>query len=195
MYRANSKLVVPPKKPSARKRVTKRSHPQPNPFLEAWALSRDIPLGALCHALKACQFLQKVDISRVQLAEDFEIVDKDYPPSTWTGSIYVSDVPKSWTWKSEGLKPIYNIYIIDQLVRLQHLETVVANNSIFLSTLMIQELVDLGGERLKYVDFKDSGLEREKPWAIRGTREEVKRVIREMERKGPISPVSRHRTI
>jgi hypothetical protein len=40
-----------------RRRRMGSSHPQPNPFLEAWALSRDIPLGGLCHALQACRFL------------------------------------------------------------------------------------------------------------------------------------------
>lgn len=191
MYRANSKLVVPPKKPSARKRVTRRSHPKCNPFLEPWALSRDIPLGALCHALKSCENLHTVNISKVQLAEDFEINDKMYPPSTWTGSIYVSDVPKSWTWNSDGIKSINNTIIIDHLVKLEHLETVIANNSIFLSTKMIRNLVDGSADRLKYLDFKDSGLEREKPWAIKGTGEEVKKVIREMEKNGliPISAV------
>jgi hypothetical protein len=129
----------------------------------------------------------------VQLAEDFLVVDKNYPPSAWTNAIYVSDVPKSWTWKSEELRPIYNICIIDQLRKLQHLETVIANNSVFLSTVMIQELVDYAHESLKYVDFENSGMEREKPWAIKGRREEVVAIVRKMEETIPRSPDPRRR--
>lgn len=97
-------------------------------------------------------------------------------------------MPKSWTWKSEELRPIYNIYIIDQLRKLRHLETVIANNSVFLSTLMIQELVDYSQKSLKYLDFQHSGMEREKPWAIKGRREEVVKIIRKMEETIPRSP-------
>lgn len=134
-----------------------------------------------------------INISSIQLAEDFLVVDHNYPPSAWTNTIYVSDVPKSWTWKSEELRPIYNIYIIDQLRKLKHLETVIANNSIFLSTLMIQELVDHSHESLRYVDFAKSGMEREKPWAIKGSRDEVVKIIREMEETVPRSPDPRRR--
>jgi len=56
LYRANARLSTPVRRPS-RRRVLHRSHPQPNPFLEAWALSRDIPLGGLCHAIQSCQNL------------------------------------------------------------------------------------------------------------------------------------------
>jgi hypothetical protein len=56
LYRANAKLSTPVRRPS-RRRVLHKSHPSPNPFLEAWALSRDIPLGGLCHAIQSCQNL------------------------------------------------------------------------------------------------------------------------------------------
>ncbi|OBT47053.1 hypothetical protein VE00_02448 [Pseudogymnoascus sp. WSF 3629] len=187
LYQGRSRLHVPERRPT-RRRMTHRKHPQPNPFLEAWALSRDIPLGGLCHAIQSCQYLNTINISRIQLAEDFLIVDQNYPPSAWTDTIYVSDLPKSWSWNSQELRPIYNIYIIDQLRKLKHLETVIANNGVFLSTLMIQELVDGAHPSLKYVDFEHSGMAREKPWAIKGTREEVVGIIRDMEKTTPRSP-------
>ena len=65
----------------------------------------------------------------------------------------MSDLPKSWSWNSPELQPIYNIYIIDQLRKLKHLETVIANNGVFLSTLMIQELVDGAHPSLKNVEI------------------------------------------
>jgi hypothetical protein len=57
LYKGNTRLNMPERRPS-RRRTMPRGHPQPNPFLEAWALSRDIPLGGLCHAIQACQFLK-----------------------------------------------------------------------------------------------------------------------------------------
>lgn len=57
LYQGRSRLHVPERRPT-RRRMTHRKHPQPNPFLEAWALSRDIPLGGLCHAIQSCQYLK-----------------------------------------------------------------------------------------------------------------------------------------
>lgn len=57
LYKGNTRLRMPERRPT-RRRMVPRGHPPPNPFLEAWALSRDIPLGGLCHVLHACQFLQ-----------------------------------------------------------------------------------------------------------------------------------------
>jgi hypothetical protein len=179
--------IETPKRRPTRRRVLKRGHPPPNPFLEAWSLSRDIPLGGLCHAVMACRNLVALDISRVQLAVDFLVVDKDYPPSAWTDAIFVSDVPKSWTWKSHELRPIYNGFIIEQLRKLAHLERVTARNSVFLSTVMVRELVE-GSASLRWVDFEGSGMEAGKAWARKGTKEEILAVIREMEKSKPRSP-------
>ena len=57
LYTGNARLNKPERRPT-RRRVFHRGHPQPNPFLETWALSRDIPLGGLCHAIQSCQFLK-----------------------------------------------------------------------------------------------------------------------------------------
>lgn len=54
LYQANRNIV-------SRDGTPKRSgssHPPPNPFLETWSLSRDIPIGGLCHAIIACQRLR-----------------------------------------------------------------------------------------------------------------------------------------
>lgn len=57
LYKAKPTTLNPPVRKSTRRRIVHRSHPQPNPFLEPWALSRDIPLGGLCHAIQSCQYL------------------------------------------------------------------------------------------------------------------------------------------
>lgn len=195
LYRPPNKLNVPPKKPRKREGVIlRRGHPVPNPFLESWALSRDIPLGGLCHCLQACLNLRVVNLSRCQLADDHLVQDVDYPPNAWTGLIYVSDVPKSWTskswtWKSDELRPVYNMHVVEQLVKLEHLETIIAANWVGLSTGMVRELVNLGQGSLEKVDFMGSGLEKEKAWAIKGSRKEVKEIIAKMDEGNPAKKI------
>jgi hypothetical protein len=129
-----------------------------------------------------------VDISYLQLGIDFVVHHIEHPPTAWAGIIYVSDIKRAWTWEPEELRPIYNIYIINQLRKLRYLETFVANNLICLSTLMAQELVDYS-RSLKYVDFRKSGLKSNQPWAIKGTKEEVQLILREMEKTVLRSPI------
>jgi hypothetical protein len=76
------------------------------------------------------------------------------------------------------------MHLIEQLRGLRHLTTVVANNSVFLSTAMVRELVERACESLRYVDFEGSGMERAKPWAVKGGRGEVVEVVRRMEGEG-----------
>ncbi len=194
MYTTRATLRHPHKPINKRGWVPpKHSHPAPNAFLGPWALSRDVPLGGLIHVLRACEGLRVVDLSRAQLAEDFRVQDPRFPPSAWTGEVFASDIPKSFTYESEELRPVYNVHFIEELNKLGHLHTVVARNNVEFSTLMVAELVDGAGSNLKEVDFTGSGLAREKPWAVKGSREEVKGIVREMEIKTPKSPDPRKR--
>lgn len=188
LYRSPTKLSVPPKK-LRKANTTRRTHPPPNPFLESWALSRDIPLGGLCHCLQSCLNLLILNLSRVQLAEDHLVVDDDYPAVAWTGRIYVSDVPKSWTWKSDELRPVYNMWVVEQVVQLGELGEFRASNWVGLSTGMVRELMNRAGPTLTKVDFVGSGLEKEKAWAIKGSREQVRQIIAEMDEKDPSKAV------
>jgi hypothetical protein len=36
-------------------------------------------------------------------------------------------------------------------------------------------------QNLKYVDFRKSGMQPDQPWAIRGAREEVQRILKDVE--------------
>jgi hypothetical protein len=36
------------------------SHPLPSPFLISWAFHRDLPIGGICHVLRACGRLKQV---------------------------------------------------------------------------------------------------------------------------------------
>lgn len=123
---------------------------------------------------------RKVDISRLQLGSDFIVRHVEHPPTAWTGMIYVSDIQRSWTWEPQELLPIYNMYIIDQLRKLLQLETFIAYNFISLSTLTAQNLVE-SCLQLKWVDFRKSGMTLEQPWKVKGSREQVAAVLRQLE--------------
>lgn len=97
--------------------------------------------------------------------------------------IYVSDIPKAWTWKAIELRTISNIYIIDQLRKLPQLHTVIASNLSSVSTVMVQELVEYSPS-LKWVDFRDSGMRRDLPWAIEGSRDELRKILKDMNEGG-----------
>ena len=93
-------------------------------------------------------------------------MDDHYPAVAWTGRIYASDVPKSWAWKSDELRPVSNMWVIEQIVELGHLMEVKVSKWVGLSTGMVRELVNRGEEKLTKVDFVESGLEDEKAWTI-----------------------------
>jgi hypothetical protein len=94
--------------------------------------------------------------------------------------IYVSDIQRSWTWEPQELLPIYNMNIIDQLRKLPQLETFIAYNFIFLSTLIAQNVVE-SCLQLKWVDFRKSGMTLEQPRKIKGSREQVAAILRQLE--------------
>jgi hypothetical protein len=101
--------------------------------------------------------------------------------------IYVSDIQRSWTWEPKELVPISNMHIVDQLRRLEQLETVVANNFISLSTVMAQHLL-YDCPSLKWVDFRKSGMTLRQPWTIKGSKEEVVAILKRLEKEMPRSP-------
>jgi hypothetical protein len=105
--------------------------------------------------------------------------------------IYVSDIQRSWTWEPKDLKPISNMYIIDQLRKLEQLDTFTANHFISLSTLMAQRLL-YSCPQIKWVDFRESGMKSEQPWTIKGTREDVVTILRRLEEAMPKSPDGRN---
>ncbi|CAG8952323.1 hypothetical protein HYFRA_00001068 [Hymenoscyphus fraxineus] len=102
------------------------THPPPSPFLKSYHRTRDIPIGALCHVLTACTSLKALNLSRLQLAGDFLVLSPLFPPTATTKMVFVSDVPKSWTWASDDLKPVYADDIIRAIVGLSELEVLKA---------------------------------------------------------------------
>jgi hypothetical protein len=161
-------------------RITNSSHPAPSPFLKSFHRIRDLPIGGICHVLASCKKIKKVNLSRVQIASDFIVASPEHPATADSGLIYVSDVPKSWTWHSSELAPIYADEIVSWLTRLDGLEVVTAKSCLWLTTARVERFLRESGEKLGKVDFRESGMKKEVRWAVKGKRRAVERVAKEV---------------
>ncbi|RDW84424.1 hypothetical protein BP6252_02014 [Coleophoma cylindrospora] len=155
------------------------SHPTPSPILKRYRRVRDLPIGGICHVLAACKNLRKVNFSRLQVAGDCIVQHENHKPTTFTGLIFVSDVPKAFTWQANELLPMTYDEIIDSLMNLQHLETIKAKNFLWLNTHKVRSL--MSNRSLKEVDFRESGMEKNVKWAIRGSKTDVQKILRELD--------------
>lgn len=169
------------------------NHPKPNPFLKQWSTCRDVPTGALIHVLKACQriksvlaesnqrdkltFSRKLDLSYLSIAADYAIKASSHPSTAFTSLIFVSDVPKSWTWRPKDLQQVHGRDIIDYMTNLPQLEKVRIKKGFWLSTELVRRMVDECG-RLQMLNLRESGMKQKMPWAIKGTRGELKAIFR-----------------
>jgi len=187
---------------SKRRRYT--THPPPSPFLKSFHRTRDVPIGGICHALAACTCLQRLNLSRLQLASDFIVISPYHKHSSTHSAVhdeqnewdnapasnltFVSDVPKSWTWQSSELVAVYADEIIAWLCNLHELESLKARACVWLTTDRVLKL--LGGiegetcglerQGLKRVDFRESGMQKGVRWAIKGDAGLVARIVREV---------------
>lgn len=100
----------------------------------------------------------------------------------------MSDVPQSWTWANNDLKAFYADDIVRVIVKLNQLEVLKARACTWLTTLRVEKLL-VGASRprghegeggLRKVDFRESGMQRGVRWAVKGKREEVERIVREV---------------
>ena len=179
------------------------THPKPNPFLKQWSTCRDVPTGALLHVLKACKRIKlvrtksnwrdkltgsrKLDLSYLSIAADYAIKTSSHPPTAFTSLIFVSDVPKSWTWRPKDLQQVHGKDIVDYMTNLPQLERVRIKKGFWLSTELVKRMVDECG-RLQMLNLRESGMKQKMPWAIKGTREKLKEVLgREMSLE-PVEP-------
>lgn len=69
--------------------------------------------------------------------------------------------------------------IIDGLMNLQHLETIQAKSFLWLNTNKVRSL--MSNRSLKEVDFRESGMEKNVKWAIRGSKTDVQKVLRDVD--------------
>ena len=179
------------------------NHPKPNPFLKQWSTCRDVPTGALIHVLKACTRIKlvptqsnlmdkltcfrKLDLSYLSIAADYAIKTTSHPPTAFTSLIFVSDVPKSWTWRPKDLQQVHGKDIVEYMTNLPQLERVRIKKGFWLSTDLVRQMVEDCG-RLRMLNLRESGMKQKMPWAIKGTREELKEVLSREISPEPVEP-------
>lgn len=155
-------------------------HPLPSPFLKQYSLSRDVPIGALIHLLTACQYLKILNFSGVPLAADYSVLrtnTSSYTPVAFTGLLFVSDVPKSFTWKEGDTKPLHAATdLVNAIVKLKCLTKLKIKGGLWVTrdaaTRLVEECKELGR-----VDFRECGMHKGNRWAVKGLRSEVRDVL------------------
>lgn len=176
-------------RPSTPSVTNSNLHPLPSPFLKQYSLSRDVPIGALIHLLTACTYIRKLNFSSVPLAADYSVLrtnTSSYTPVAFTGLLFVSDVPKSFTWKEGDTKPLHAATdLVDAIVKLKCLTTLKIKGGLWVTrdaaTTLVEECV-----KLQKVDFRECGMYKGNRWAVKGERAKVREVLhadREMQLK------------
>ncbi|KAF3165340.1 hypothetical protein TWF751_009123 [Orbilia oligospora] len=168
--RKGVKVVAPPTPP-------KGVHPLPSPFLTQYHTCRDVPFGALLHIIVACQRLRKVDISNVPIADDYAVLSpaarySKYRPTAFTNLLFVSDVPKAYTWRPDETKAINAaVDVVDAVLKLKNLEYFGARHGVWVTSAIANKLVT-GYPKIEW-DFRDCGGYKGEKWATEGTSEEI----------------------
>ena len=189
------------KKSGQRKRkpvvLTTSTHPLPSPLLKQYSTSRDVPVGGIIHALRACSYLHELNLSNVQLAPDYSVrwtKTSIYKPVAFTGLLFVSDVPKSFTWKEDDTKPLHaSVDLVEAILSLRCLERLKIKGGLWVSRDVARRMVEKS-EGLAKVDFRECGMYKDNCWAVEGQKDKIKELIEEelqaelRRRQGTASP-------
>ena len=117
-----------------------------------------------------------VDFSNVSISPDYAIESPTYVPSSFTSLIFVSDVPKSWTWKGGELKQVYTADVIQCFMLLPQLQSLRIKKACWLSSQDVETIVK-HCPQLQHVDFRESGMKQNMHWARRGRKVDVANIL------------------
>ncbi|KAK6540937.1 hypothetical protein TWF694_008320 [Orbilia ellipsospora] len=172
--RRSGKVAPPPTPP-------KGVHPLPSPFLTQYHTCRDVPLGAVMHILIACQRLRKLNLSNVLVAADYAVLPtkySTYKPTTFTKLLFVSDVPKSYTWRSEETKAVNAaVDLVNAVIGLRYLESFEVKHGVWVTSSIANKLVQ-GAPKVAW-DFRECGGYKGEKWAVKGSSEEIQTLLGE----------------
>lgn len=155
------------------KTSTPFAHPMQSFLLRQYATSKDIPIGALLHIFYCCKNLMIVDLSYLPLASDYFISSERYPPTAFSGYIFVSDVAQLYAWSGSDITSATTEDIIQAIRSLKNLTTLNIKKATWLSKPLVIKLLEPSesnqiSSTVQMLDFKDSGLARDLDWAIQG---------------------------
>jgi hypothetical protein len=123
---------------------------------------------------------RKINLSRVQLAADF-LINSPKPDTFPPPPIeYVSDQPNAYVWQTANLTPLYPDHVITALLSLTSLKSLKLKSCLWLSTDRVNRLIKEAGVHLKRVNFTGSGMQKEVRWAIKGSRQDVQKIVEEI---------------
>jgi hypothetical protein len=157
------------------------SHPTQSMLVRQYANSKDIPVGALLHILACCKNIIIVDLSNVQLADDYYVTEtKLYPATANSGMIFVSDVARLHFWPDEHIRTATAEAVMESVAALRMLRTVNIKNVTWLTksqvARMVESLASIEGEGVE-CDFSGSGLARGLEWAVKGNVDELRKRV------------------
>ncbi|EPS38568.1 hypothetical protein H072_7688 [Dactylellina haptotyla CBS 200.50] len=159
----------------------KGAHPLPSPFLAQYHTCRDVPFGAVLHILVACQRLRKVNLSNILIAADYAVLPTKhsvYRPTTFTKLLFVSDVPKAYTWRSDETRAINaGVEVVEAILNLRYLETFYTKHGIWLTSNTATKLVQ-GNLKVEW-DFRECGGYKGEKWAVKGSSDEIYALLSE----------------
>lgn len=153
------------------------SHPLQCRLLSTFS-RRDVPMGAILHILTACRNLRRVVLSSIPLTADYYVDCNKYKAeaSAFTNLLFVSDVPKSQTWKEEEIREVKpEVHVVDALRRLPCLTEVGLECAVWLNREAAGRLVEM--KSLRSIDLRGAGMERELEWAIRGSAQDLREIF------------------
>ncbi|KAA8910379.1 hypothetical protein TRICI_004177 [Trichomonascus ciferrii] len=141
-------------------------HPIQSPLLKQFSQSKDIPSGALIHALTACRNLTVLDLSYLPLADDYFVVAK-------TKLVFVSDVVRSNTWKDSEVRQVNPSDIIDCLIPLNNLTILRLKKVTWITKGLLKRFLSnslsVSNGKLQELDLRDAGMFRHAKWAVQTT--------------------------
>ncbi|KAK9463772.1 uncharacterized protein V1516DRAFT_618343 [Lipomyces oligophaga] len=156
-------------------------HPLQSPLLKQYSLARDVPLGAVIHVIRACPKIQHIDLSTLPLAADYYVASRKYKPTAFTNLLFVSDVPKSYTWRpEETIHVLAGRDLVAALLELRDLRTLRMQSLVWVSKEIVQRILshERLGDTLEYVNFAQCGMSRGLPWAKEGAVEDFQTILR-----------------
>ncbi len=139
-------------------------HPPPSKFLTRYSDGFDIPMGLLLHLLTSCTSLQYLILPPISVSPDYFVLSHKKsstgPPTAFTGLLFVSDVPKNYTWLSGETKEVTASHIMSALTNLKHLRGLKIEKEMWISENSAKGLIrskDI--ESWEYIEFRGCGYE------------------------------------
>ena len=131
-----------------------------------------------------------VDIKVEYLYKDALLKSPFHPPTAFSGKLFTSEVPRSWSHDSHDVVQVKPNAIIAELPTLQHLERLYIRRANWLTTEDVETIL-ISCPRLKHVNFRNSGPRNEiglinrksMLWATKGDRDKVAELLEKSLRK------------